>query len=95
MKKRRKKKSLKIRWIIALLVIVLPLFYFSRRAYILIRSRNEEYTLTKRAVILKAECEALRQRIGAYKRGIILEAKARDELGMIKKDEKVYVVPTQ
>lgn len=95
MRKRRKKKSLKIRWIIALLLIVLPLFYFSRRVYILIRSRNEEYTLTKRAVILKAECEALRQRISAYKRGIILEAKARDELGMIKKDEKVYLVPTQ
>jgi cell division protein FtsB len=95
MRKRNKKKSVKIRWIIALLLIVLPLFYFGRRVYILIRSRNEEYTLTKRAVILKAECEALRQRISAYKRGTILEAKARDELGMIKKDEKVYVVPTQ
>ena len=95
MRRRRSKKSLKIRWIIALLLIVLPLFYFGRRVYILIQSRTEEYTLTRRAVILRAECEALRQRISAYKRGIILEAKARDELGMIKKDEKVYLVPTQ
>ncbi len=95
MRRRRKKKSVRIRWLILLVLIALPLFYFGRKVYILGRSRNEEYTLTKRAVILKAECEALRQRISAYKRGIILEAKARDELGMIKKDEKVYLVPTQ
>ena len=95
MRRRRQKRSLRIRWIIILVLIALPLFYFGRRVYILIRSKHEEYMLTKQAVILKAECEALRQRISAYKRGILLEAKARDELGMIKKDEKVYLVPVQ
>ena len=43
-------------------------------------------------MILKAENEVLQERIDAYKKGILLEARARDNLGMIKKGEKVYLI---
>lgn len=43
-------------------------------------------------MFLKAKDEVLRNRIGEYKRGNLVEAKARDELGMIRKGEKVYLI---
>ena len=56
-------------------------------------SIQEENNLKKEIIILKAENEVMQNRINEYKRRNILEAKARDDLGMIKKGEKVYLVP--
>ena len=53
---------------------------------------HEVNTLKKEILILKAKDEVLRDRIGEYKRGNLVEAKARDELGMIEKGEKVYLI---
>jgi cell division protein FtsB len=93
MKRSRRRLSKKGRWIIALLIIALPLFYFSRRVYKLVSSIQEENNLKKEIIILKAENEVMQNRINEYKRRNILETKARDDLGMIKKGEKVYLVP--
>jgi len=92
MKKRKKRKSRRKYWIIFLLVAAIPLFYFGRRAYTFIAAVREERSLKKEILILKAKNEVLRNRISEYKRGNLLEAKARDELGMIKKGEKVYLI---
>ena len=46
--------------------------------------------LQKNIIILSAENEVLRQRISEYRKGTLIEARARDDLGMIKKGEKVY-----
>jgi len=93
MKRSRRRLSKKGRWIIVLLIVALPLFYFSRRVYKLVSSIQEENNLKKEIIILKAENEVMQNRINEYKRRNILEAKARDDLGMIKKGEKVYLVP--
>lgn len=53
---------------------------------------HEEKSLKREILILKAKNEAIRNRISEYKRGNLLEAKARDDLGMIKKGEKVYLI---
>ncbi len=92
MKRTRRRVSRKKWWIVFLLVTAIPLFYFSRRAYRLISSIHEVNTLKKEILILKAKDEVLRNRIGEYRRGNLVEAKARDELGMIKKGEKVYLI---
>ena len=92
MKKRRKRVSKRKRWIIFLLIIAIPLFYFARRAYKLVSAMHEEKSLKREILILKAKNEAIRNRISEYKRGNLLEAKARDDLGMIKKGEKVYLI---
>ncbi len=92
MKKTRRRVSKRRRWIIFLLVAAIPLFYFSRRAYKLISSIREENNLKKEILILKAKNEVLHNRISEYKRGNLLEAKARDELGMIRKGEKIYLI---
>ena len=92
MKRRRRRVSRKKWWIVFLLVAAIPLFYFSRRAYRLISSIHEVNTLKKEILILKAKDEVLRNRLGEYKRGNLVETKARDELGMIRKGEKVYLI---
>lgn len=92
MKKSRRPLSKKGRWFLFLLIIAIPLFYFSRRIYKLISSIQEEGSLKKEILILEAENEVLQCRIKEYKRGNVLEAKARDDLGMIKKGEKVYLI---
>ncbi len=92
MRKSRKRLSKKGRWIIFLLIIALPFFYLSRRVIILIKSIQEEHNLKKQILILEAKNEISRNRINEYKRGTLLEAKARDDLGMIKKGEKVYLI---
>jgi cell division protein FtsB len=60
--------------------------------FILVRSIHEENTLQQQILILEAESEILQSRINEYKRGILLEVKARDDLGMIKEGEKVYLI---
>ena len=93
MRKKRRRLSKKGRLIIILLIVVIPLLYFGRRVYKLISSKHEENCLREEIIILEAESEVIRHRIKEYKRGTILEAKARDDLGMIKKGEKVYLIP--
>lgn len=51
--------------------------------------------LKKQILILEAENEMLKNRINEYKRSVLLEVKARDDLGMIKKGEKVYLIPKE
>lgn len=92
MRRRRKRSSTGKRWLIILLLIAVPLFYFGKRLYKLISSIEEEKCLKKRILILEAENEVLKNRIGEYKRGTLIEAKARDDLGMIEKGEKVYLI---
>jgi cell division protein FtsB len=49
----------------------------------------------KGILILRAENEVLIDRINQYERGTLLEAKARDDLGMIKPGEEIYLVPRE
>ena len=51
--------------------------------------------LKKQILILEAENEMLKDRINEYKRGVLLEAKARDDLGMMRSGEKIYLVPKE
>ena len=51
--------------------------------------------MEKEILIRQAENEVLRDRINEYKRGAVLEAKARDDLGMVREGEKVYLVPKE
>ena len=60
--------------------------------YTFVHSRQYEVNLKKEILILEAENEVLQNRIEEYKKGNLLEAKARDELGMIKKDDKIYII---
>jgi cell division protein FtsB len=90
--KREHRRRFKIRWIIIFLVIAIPLFYLGRKVYAFAHSRQYEADLKKEILILEAENEVLQNRIEEYKKGNLLEAKARDELGMIKKDEKIYII---
>lgn len=80
------------RLIILALVILLPIIFAGPRYYRLINSRREEVRLKRLLLIYEAEKEAIRRRIDDYKKGTVLEAKARDDLGMIKKGEKVYLI---
>jgi cell division protein FtsB len=79
--------------VVFLIIIAIPAIYFGRRLYTYVSALQEEHTLRRNLVVLKAEIEVLRIRLNEYKRGTLLEAKARDDLGMIKKGEKVYLVP--
>lgn len=78
-----------------IVLIFVPLLYFSKRTYRLISSLREESNLKKNILILSAENQVLKLRIDEYKKGIILETKARDDLGMIKKGEKVYLIKSR
>lgn len=59
----------------------------------MVKSIHEESMLKKHILILEAENEMLKNRINEYKRGMLLEVKARDDLGMIRRGEKVYLIP--
>ncbi len=48
--------------------------------------------MKKEILILTAENEAMRKRIEEYRKGKTMEAKARDDLGMIKKGERIYII---
>jgi len=95
MKKRRAKKRKRTRLIILLIIIALPLIYFGRRMYRYISAVYEERRLRKGILILRAENEVLVDRINQYRRGTLLETKARDDLGMIKNGEKIFLVPKE
>jgi cell division protein FtsB len=95
MKKRRKKKRSRARFIILIIIVMLPLIYFGRRLYRYVTTVHAEHRLRKGILILRAENEALVDRINQYRRGTLLEAKARDDLGMMKEGEKIFLVPKE
>lgn len=80
------------RWVIIIIFILLPLSYFGRKVFLLVSAYHRERTLKKNIVILEAENELLKRRIADYKKGSLIEPKARDDLGMIKKGEKIYII---
>ena len=59
----------------------------------MVNSIHEENMLRKQILILQAENEMLKSRINEYRRSVLLEVKARDDLGMIRRGEKVYLIP--
>lgn len=75
-----------------LVIILIPLLYFGRRAYQWVMLRRDERQLLRTMTIIKAENYVLEQRILEYQRGVLIEAKARDNLGMIRPGEKVYLL---
>lgn len=80
------------RWIIIIFFIILPISYISRKLFFLFNANYTEKVLQKSIIILSAENELLKKRIDDYRRGTLIEARARDDLGMIKKGEKVYFI---
>ena len=59
------------------------------------RSYYAALNASRSILILEAEKEAIRRRIEEYKKGTVLEAKARDDLGMIKEGEKVFLIKNE
>jgi len=78
------------RWTLIIFFIILPILYISRKLFLLINAYHTEKILQKSIIVLSAENEVLKKRIDDYRIGLLVEARARDDLGMIKKDEKVY-----
>ena len=92
MKRVKKHPFIRGRWLIFFLLMIIPLLYFSRKVYKLFNSIYEINNLKKKTLILEAENEVLETRINEYKRGNFVEAKARNDLSMIKKNEKIYLI---
>ncbi len=92
MKRRRKHTLKRLRSIVILALLVIPLFYLGRRIYKFADASFKEKNLKKEAIILKAENDVLKQRIDEYKKGNLIETKAREDLGMIRKGEKIYLI---
>ena len=92
MKRRRKRTPKRLRTIVILALLVIPLFYLGRRIYKFADALFKEKNLKKEAIILKAENDVLRQRINEYKKGSLIETKAREDLGMIRKGEKIFLI---
>ena len=92
MKQRHKRASRKIRLFVLLAILAIPLFYLGKRVYRFADALLEETRLKKDSVILQAENEVLKQRIDEYKKGNLTETKAREELGMIREGEKIYLI---
>ena len=90
--KKGKKNQRKFGWIFLLIIICLPLLYFGRRFYKYLSMRREVSSVQKEIIILEAQIEIIKSRIKEYRRGNLIEVKARDDLGMIKKGEKVYLI---
>jgi len=88
----RKRKSSKFRFLLLIILITIPLIFLGKKVYKLLTFRQEEINLKRKISILQAENEVLIQRITEYKKWNLLEVKARDDLGMIKKGEKIYLV---
>jgi len=71
------------------MLLTIPLIYLGKRIYKLIDARQQENSIKREMFTTEAENEVLQNRIDEYKKGNLLEAKARDELGMIKENEKI------
>lgn len=92
MKRRRKQRSKRYRILLLGVILAIALFYLGRRVYRLTDAIFEEKNLDKQRVILRAENDVLKKRIDEYRKGNLVETKAREDLGMIKKGEKVYLI---
>jgi len=76
---------------VIILFIFLPVLYIGRKVFLLIDAHYTEERLKKEIIVINAENEMLRRRINDYRRGLLIETRARDDLGMIKKGEKIYI----
>ncbi len=95
MKRRSKKKTserFKFKYIIILFLLLIPLFYLGRKVYKYLDLIFQVWGDKRKMLVLKGENEVLQGRIDAYKKGLLLEARARDDLGMIKKGDRVYLI---
>ncbi len=92
MRRRRKRAPKKFKIILILVILAVPLFYLGKRIYRFTDALLEERALKKSEIILEAENEVLKQRIDEYKKGNLIETKAREDLGMIRKGEKIYII---
>ena len=92
MRRRQNKAKRGYRIIIILAIIAIPLFYLGRRVYTFCDAVLEEKSLEKQRTVLRAENDVMKMRIDEYKQGTLIETKAREELGMIREGEKVYLV---
>ncbi len=90
--KKKKKRQSPFGWIILLIIVCLPLVYFGRRFHKFINMRHEVLNARREVIVLEAELEVIRSRIKEYRRGNLVEAKARDDLGMMRKGEKIYLI---
>jgi cell division protein FtsB len=89
---RDRRRFLRGKWIVLYLLILIPSFYFSRKLYLLVSAIHEEKVLVKSSLVMMAENELLKKRIDEYRKGTMIEAKARDDLGMIKEGEKIFII---
>ena len=92
MRRRRKRSPKRLRILLILVILAIPLFYLGRRVYKFGDASLEERRLKKEIVVLQAENEVLKQRINEYRKGSLIETKAREDLGMIKEGEKIYII---
>lgn len=95
MRQRRKRASGKLRTIVLFAILAIPAFYLGKRVYMYTDAMLQERHLHKEISVLKAENEVLRQRIIEYKKGDLVETKAREDLGMIRRGEKIYLLGKQ
>ncbi|UCD06279.1 MAG: septum formation initiator family protein [candidate division WOR-3 bacterium] len=90
--RKTKQRSKRYRLLIFTLLLAVSLLYMGRRVYRFAGAVFEEKDLEKRRIVLRAENDLLQQRINDYKKGSLIETKAREDLGMIKKGEKIYLI---
>jgi len=90
--RKTKQRSKRFRLLIFALLLAVPLLYMGRRVYRFAGAVFEAKDLDKKRIVLRAENDLLRQRIDEYKKGSLIETKAREDLGMIKKGEKIYLI---
>lgn len=90
--RKTKQRSKRYRLLIFALLLAVPLLYMGRRVYRFAGAVFEEKNLDKKRIVLRAENDLLQQRINEYKKGGLIETKAREDLGMIKKGEKIYLI---
>jgi len=92
MRQRHKRAPKRFKIILMLLILAVPLFYLGKKVYRFADALLEERALERNKIVLEAENEVLKQRIQEYKRGNLIETRAREDLGMIKKGEKIYII---
>jgi cell division protein FtsB len=90
--RKTKQRSKRYRLLIFALLLAVPLLYMGRRVYRFAGAVFEEMNLDKKRIVLRAENDLLQQRINEYKKGGLIETKAREDLGMIRKGEKIYLI---
>jgi len=92
MKRRRKRAKKSHRIIILLVILAVPLFYLGKRVYKFADAVLEEKDLEKNRIVLRAENDILMLRLDEYRKGNLTETRAREDLGMIREGEKVYLL---